>query len=203
MRRSEPTRSSSAVRKARRAIHRDRRPVLERMTEWLFAPGPDEAARLAQGAHHVRLGVTMAAIALAADYGADIVDHGFWRMRDLGLVSGLGVLVAGALASSRIVRVLLLLAALVMGLSLESLSHDWHIHRAGYGFPAWYLATRTGAALLFVVGAALATLSPAALAYHRAQVEAREARRARKQRGAASLAAWRGDEPHDDSDTTR
>ena len=179
-------RRSETVRNARRGLHRERRPLLERLTPWLWDFDADPAVR---GAGHVRVGLTIAAIAVMVFGSADIIDHGAWWSVSTGVLVGFVVAALGVLASSAPARVFMLLIALVATFSLDESARQLRLYRLDLGgYPPAYVYTHVVAAVAFVVGTVMATLTPAAFAYHRAQ---RAASKTKREHTRKSLAEWR------------
>ena len=160
------------------------------------APGlPPEraahAARLAErGARHVQLGLALSVVgtlSLAALVGSGVGPEAALSATDwIGAIVSEAVLVAAVLSSSRIARAfvaftgaglaVVAIAMATFALSLPGVAFD-------IGMPLLPIA---GAMATSAAGSLLATITPAARAWHRARLAARAARKRVR-----SLADWR------------
>ena len=139
-------------------------------------------ALVAQGARHVRAGLIASGIALGGFLvGAFMIGRG-WPPMAASVVTTFAVTGAGVLASSRVARGIAWLQAL--SFAAGGVRFFLHLHRDSAFFAADLVVGTS--MLLFAGGVGLATRTPAARAWHRAQLAARAVRRKVR-----SLAQWR------------
>ena len=150
-------------------------------------------ARLAQGERHVRAGVAASGVSLAAFVPGAILVLTGWPVAVVATLAGYAITSAGVLAGSRFARGL----ALVQVVTMAAGGVD-ALLAARYGGRFMTGNLLMGVSMLaYSGGVALATLTPAARAWHRARLVERAQRRQ------ASLATWRAGATAVDEDASR
>ena len=178
----ERTRSSTSARPSRLAPLTTHRSAFERALGWLHDSDWSEEERVRRGARHVHAGLGLAIAGLLGWLTIVVAGHR-WDWRMLGLLATYAIAAIGVLAGSRIARFAMLVHAVAAWTVFRTMLVVLLGFRDGFQFRPLLIAMTAG---LYLAGTALANLTPAALAYHRAQRAAR-----RDKRNAKSLDEWR------------
>lgn len=158
---------------------------MERALRRLHDPDWTAEERVARGRTHVTLGIALAMASLLGWMGTSFLYTVRWDWRILGLVATYGIVGAGVLAGSGIARIAMLFHAMATARMFWFMLVVLSGFRHGFDVKPLLFAGISG---LYLAGTALANLTPAANAYHMAQVARRAARRASKRK---SLDEWR------------
>jgi hypothetical protein len=149
----------------------------------LGRPRPTGDALVDAGARHVRAGLTACGVALGGFVVGGLVMSAGWQVAAVGTLLTFALVGLGVLTGSRVARGIALVQGVVfakLGVSLLVGQLD----RGALGTDASLLVMAVSM-LAFSAGSVLATLTPAARAWHRARLAERADKRAR------SLAEWR------------
>jgi hypothetical protein len=161
------------------------RSPMERALRRLHDPDWTAEERVVRGRTHVMLGIGLAMTSLLLWMTVVFATSARWDWRAIGLAATYGVVGAGVLAGSGIARIAMLFHALASARMFWFMLVVLSGFRHGFDVKPLLFAGISG---LYLAGTALANLTPAANAYHAAQVARREARKASKRK---SLDEWR------------
>lgn len=162
------------------------RTPFDRTVEWtrtLLGRDARGDASLAHGARQVHVGLGLCAASMIAASTLLGVSAG-WTA-GVGALAAQALLLSGVLASSRWVRAVALLGGASVGWHAVTSVREIARTLADGGEPTLHATVSLLAALGYACGIAIATLAPAARAWHRARLVARAGRKA------TSLADWR------------